>query len=93
MWSLPVRTRFFAASLLFVSTIFANLTPNVTSRCQGYAAANVQKHDSGLSADLNLIGGGCAIYGPDLALLKLTVNYDTSEFPSPGLCQAWPTGC
>lgn len=51
----------------------------VEKKCQGYSASNVVKHDRGLTADLDLIGEGCRIYGPDLPKLRLTVEYETGK--------------
>ncbi|KAI5842739.1 hypothetical protein BZA05DRAFT_448995 [Tricharina praecox] len=82
MWSFPVQTLFIAASLLSARAL-ADLTPGVNEKCRGYSASNVDWHSDGVSADLKLIGDGCAIYGPDLSLLRLTVNHDTSESPPP----------
>ena len=48
----------------------------VDQKCKGYSATNVIKHDRGLTAELNLIGEGCGIYGPDLSKLRLTVEYE-----------------
>jgi alpha-glucosidase len=73
-----VRNLFVVASLL-AARASADLTPGVNEMCDGYAASNVEHRLDGLSADLKLIGAGCAIYGPDLSLLKLAVNYDTSK--------------
>ena len=50
-----------------------------TSACPGYAASNVQKTDSGLTADLKLAGAACNAYGDDLTDLKLTVEYQTGR--------------
>ena len=49
------------------------------SACPGYAASNVQKTDSGLTADLKLAGAACNAYGDDLTDLKLTVEYQTGR--------------
>jgi len=67
------------AALLLAARAGADLTPGVNEMCDGYAASNVDRRVDGLSADLELIGAGCAVFGRDLPLLKLTVNYDTSE--------------
>lgn len=47
------------------------------SQCPGYAASNVQQTESGLTADLQLAGPACHIYGTDLPNLTLTVEYQT----------------
>jgi len=56
--------------------------------CPGYAATNVQQSGRGLTADLNLGGAACNVYGTDLTNLKLLVEYQTGillhllRFPS-----------
>lgn len=45
--------------------------------CPGYAATNVQQSSGGLTADLNLGGAACNVYGTDLTNLKLLVEYQT----------------
>jgi alpha-glucosidase len=80
MWGLRLKTLLLAASLLSTQAL-ADLTPDVSSKCKGYTASNVQKFHSGLAADLKLIGEGCGIYGKDIPSLKLEVNYDTSGYP------------
>jgi alpha-glucosidase len=47
--------------------------------CPGYAASNVVKTDSGLTADLTLAGTACNVYSDDISDLKLVVEYQTSE--------------
>lgn len=43
--------------------------------CPGYIASNVQTSDTGFTADLNLAGAGCSVYGNDIENLTLTVEY------------------
>lgn len=47
--------------------------------CPGYIASNVQASDNGLTADLNLAGTGCSVYGNDIENLTLTVEYQSSD--------------
>ena len=47
--------------------------------CPGYAASNVQNEGSRLTADLNLAGPACNVYGQDLTNLKLEVEYQTGR--------------
>ena len=75
-----------AVSLLFARAFAVTTTtqapgprPPKLDNCRGYVAENVDWNDYGVSADLKLIGAGCAAYGKDIALLRLDVNYDTSE--------------
>jgi alpha-glucosidase len=46
--------------------------------CPGYAASNVVKTDSTLTADLTLAGDACNVYSEDIQDLKLVVEYQTS---------------
>lgn len=48
--------------------------------CPGYAASNVVKTDSTLTADLTLAGSACNVYSDDLQDLKLLVEYQTGKF-------------
>jgi len=45
--------------------------------CPGYAATNIQKTDNTITADLNLGGAACNVYGTDLTDLKLLVEFQT----------------
>ncbi|KAF2025912.1 hypothetical protein EK21DRAFT_75348 [Setomelanomma holmii] len=47
--------------------------------CPGYAASNVVKTDSSLTADLTLAGVACNVYSDDLPDLKLVVEYQSNE--------------
>lgn len=47
--------------------------------CPGYRASNVQQTDHGLTADLQLAGAACNIFGLDLPNLTLTVEYQTGS--------------
>ncbi|KAH8730809.1 glycosyl hydrolases family 31-domain-containing protein [Phaeosphaeriaceae sp. PMI808] len=46
--------------------------------CPGYAASNIVKTDSSLTADLTLAGDACNVYSDDLKDLKLVVEYQTN---------------
>lgn len=48
--------------------------------CPGYTASNVKTTSSGLTADLQLGGKACNVYGDDLKDLTLTVTYETGMF-------------
>ena len=48
--------------------------------CPGYTATNVVQSASGLTADLNLAGPACNVYGYDLGELKLLVEYQTGMY-------------
>jgi len=47
--------------------------------CPGYKASNVKTSGSGLTADLNLAGKPCNVYGDDLKNLRLDVTYETGK--------------
>ncbi|KAI9926969.1 hypothetical protein MW887_003349 [Aspergillus wentii] len=47
--------------------------------CPGYTALNVQKTEAGLTALLSLAGKPCNVYGTDIELLNLTVEYQTTD--------------
>ncbi|KAK0099335.1 hypothetical protein ONS96_008563 [Cadophora gregata f. sp. sojae] len=47
--------------------------------CPGYVASDVQQTGTGLTANLNLAGEACNVYGTDVPELKLIVNYDTES--------------
>jgi len=70
------------AVLLFISlspatAVIRPRLPNVNS-CPGYRATYVKETGSGLTAELQLAGAACNIYGRDLETLKLQVTYDSS---------------
>ncbi len=64
----------FFATLLVCSAASVN-------DCPGYAATNIVETATGLTADLNLAGTACNVYGYDLGALKLLVEYQT------GMCR------
>ncbi|ORX95973.1 glycosyl hydrolases family 31-domain-containing protein [Clohesyomyces aquaticus] len=49
------------------------------AECPGYAASNVKKTDSSLTADLTLAGPACNLFSTDLVDLKLSVEYQTND--------------
>ncbi|KKA30187.1 hypothetical protein TD95_001176 [Thielaviopsis punctulata] len=52
---------------------------NSQTKCPGYHISNVQESASGLTADLDLAGAPCNIYGTDIDQLKLTVEYHDTD--------------
>lgn len=48
---------------------------DVQTVCPGYTASNVQTSDTGLTADLDLAGADCSVYGNDVQNLTLTIQY------------------
>ena len=62
--------------LLYCLTILS--TAVSVDDCPGYAASNVVTTDTGITADLNLAGNACNVFGYDLGALKLQVEYQTS---------------
>ncbi|KAG0641407.1 glycosyl hydrolases family 31-domain-containing protein [Tuber brumale] len=65
-------------SLISVTTATRPRAPDANS-CPGYKATNIKETDSGLTAELQLAGTACNIYGKDLANLKLQVTYDSKS--------------
>lgn len=65
----------------------AALLPNVMdpqakdaqSLCPGYTASNVVKSALGFSATLKLAGKPCNVYGNDIDVLNLTVEYQSAD--------------
>lgn len=54
--------------------------PSLAQRqCPGYTATNIQQTSTGVTADLQLAGPACDIYGTDLSSLTLTVEYQAGE--------------
>lgn len=49
----------------------------VTKACSGYTASNVITTPTGLTADLQIAGPKCNVFGADIDRLKLLVNYDS----------------
>lgn len=52
---------------------------DVQNVCPGYTASNVQTSDTGLTADLDLAGADCTVYGNDVQNLTLTVEYQDTD--------------
>jgi alpha-glucosidase len=52
---------------------------NLDEACAGYNVSHVQQHGSRVKARLDLVGAGCGVYGPDVAHLKLLVEYETGK--------------
>ncbi|KAI5776670.1 glycosyl hydrolases family 31-domain-containing protein [Geopyxis carbonaria] len=78
MWIKSVCPLLLAALAAATPVTERALTAKV-EKCGGYAARNVRRSDTSLSADLKLVGKGCAVYGKDLERLRLEVNYDSNE--------------
>lgn len=72
-----------AAAALFSATgDAAALLPRTgdPASCPGYKASNVKSQGGSItSANLNLAGAPCNVYGTDLNNLKLLVEYQTRE--------------
>ena len=72
-----LRTLLASIGLLAAASAAPSSAGNKT--CPGYAASNVKKTTTGLTADLNLNGKACNLYGTDLDDLVLEVEYQTCE--------------
>lgn len=65
----------------------ANLLPNIEDpeavdaqdACPGYKASQVQEDEHGLSAVLTLAGKPCNVYGTDVKVLNLKVEYQAAN--------------
>ena len=65
----------------------ATLIPNINDPeavdaqtvCPGYTGSNVVRTQYGLTATLNLAGDACNIYGTDIDILNLTVEYQSAD--------------
>lgn len=66
-----------ASLMLFTQVVRGH--PDPYSACNGYSVSNVIKTPRNIQADLDLIGSGCGVYGPDIVHLKLTVEYQTES--------------
>lgn len=86
-----MKYRIYTLSLLFAVAAGTTVVPSLHTRsldvdaCPGYNAKNIKKTANTLSADLQLAGQGCNIYGADIAELRLEVTYDDGLFISPPL--------
>jgi alpha-glucosidase len=49
------------------------------SSCQGYSVRKLVQTKRRVEADLELIGSGCEVYGPDVPQLKLLVEWQTDS--------------
>jgi alpha-glucosidase len=65
----------------------AKLLPNikdpaaidVQTVCPGYKASDVEESDNGLTAVLTLAGAPCNVYGNDIGVLNLKVEYQSAN--------------
>jgi alpha-glucosidase len=83
-----MKYRIYTLSLLFAVAAGSATTvvPSLHKRsvdvdaCPGYNAKNIKKTANTLTADLQLAGKGCNVYGADIAELRLEVTYDDGLF-------------
>ena len=57
--------------------------------CPGYRASNVVETRTGLTADLELAGDACNVYGTDIERLRLTVNNGTGSYMCCEFTMSW----
>lgn len=70
----------FAAAVVSANTIDLRApSTDPLASCPGYKASNVKTTSSSLTADLELAGHACNVYGTDLTDLTLSVVYETGE--------------
>jgi len=60
-------------------TIMNNSAPDPQASCPGYVAKHIRTTKSGVDARLYLDGKACNIYGTDIQLLQLRVQYQTKD--------------
>lgn len=77
MKGLVAATGYFIASASAAAVL---VNRDSTAACPGYKASNVRtQHGNVVSADLNLAGSACNLYGTDLDNLVLQVEYETGK--------------
>lgn len=59
----------------YTPTIDNPNAPNAQTNCPGYTAINVSTTSNGLTGALVLAGGPCNVYGSDVDVLRLNVEY------------------
>lgn len=65
--------------LSLLGVAYATITdPSVLDACPGYKATHVNVGGAKLTANLELAGTACNVFGPDINKLKLEVTYETS---------------
>jgi len=60
-------------------TIMNNSAPDPQASCPGYVAKHVRTTKAGVDARLYLAGEACNVYGTDIQLLQLRVQYQTKD--------------
>ncbi|KAH7318236.1 glycosyl hydrolases family 31-domain-containing protein [Stachybotrys elegans] len=74
-----------AALFALVAALDAEMTDLIAEAggalgaCEGYQVTSVNKGKWSLEANLDMIGSGCGVYGPDIPKLKLLVEYQTDS--------------
>lgn len=79
VWAAVFQSVAFANDLQLDNSVVPraqNSTIDIDKLCKGYTAKNVRTSSTGLVAELQLIGNGCAVYGKDFTKLKLEVTYE-----------------
>jgi alpha-glucosidase len=66
------------ACLSFILLSWDSLTA-VADECQGYTVTKKSDLPDGFEADLDIVRDGCATFGPDVAHLRLKVEYQTDS--------------
>ena len=70
-----------ALQLVLVWIVYVSTAAASTVReCSGYTLKELRETPFQVEADLELIGEGCGVYGPDIPRLALTVTYETGMF-------------
>jgi alpha-glucosidase len=83
MWSFTLIKYLAVTSLLghLAGAAAIERSSHDASSCPGYKTSNVVNKNGHITgADLNLAGAACNVYGTDLKNLKLSVEYQTSQY-------------
>lgn len=75
--AIPTLSASVNAAPSLVPNILDPTAPNAQDVCPGYRASNIVETSHGLTADLNLAGAACNVYGNDIAALSLSVEYQS----------------
>ena len=64
---------------ILLAVLCAGPSISLDNSCAGYAATNIVKTATGLTANLGWAGSPCNVYGYDLGSLILQVEYQTGK--------------
>ena len=67
------------AALAYTATIDNSTAPNPQNVCSGYKARDVTNTTTGMTAELHLAGPACNVFGDDISILELSVEYQDTH--------------